>query len=107
MEIYKVEKTNIVRISFGQNMSISFKETNVDDVFKIFIKVFENHSINKTIDLKDHCPLKKLSSENCFTVTVRSEHGKEKSRNSKSKRLYFISDFEALEVFKENYKKYI
>ncbi len=107
MEIYKTEKEEIVRISFGPNVSISFKKTTVDDVYKTFIRVFENHTIKKTVDLKNHSPLKKLSSENAFTVTVRHEFGKVKASESKSKRLYFISPPEAMQIFKENYQKYI
>lgn len=105
MKLYQVNKKPIVRISFGANKSLSFEDTTTEEVFNLFIKVFENHKVNRTIELKDFSPLKKPSASLNLCVTVRAELGK-KFDKSKSKTIYGLNDTEAMEVFKNNYTLY-
>lgn len=106
MKIYKIHENPIVRISFGSNKSISFEETTTEQVYDVFLKVFNDIKINKVIELKNFNPFKKPHTNISLTVTIRAEKGK-KFDKSKSKTIYGLDDFEAMDIFIKNYKKYI
>jgi len=113
MELIQKYDTRI-RIQFGST-SISFGETTVDEVYRIAKKVFENVRVDRTVHIKDHLVTEKVSKEDrlSFTVLVKEiDYSKHKNTQgaalgSKSFILNAISQEYALELFKNNYQKYI
>lgn len=92
--------TKIVRIQFGNGKSISFKDATVEEVFSVFLRVFEDITFT-------HSALEKPGSLPKTLVSVRAEVSSKKLKGGTSKTIYGFEPKEAMTIFEENYEKYI
>ncbi len=110
MKLHEEQATTLIRIQFGMKevtKSVSFEDTTVFEVYDLFLKVFSDWKITKTLKLENHCPLSTIKSNTSLTCMIREEFGREKKPASKSKSLYGVSSLEAHDYFVKNYKKHL
>ena len=105
MKEFKINTEKLIRVQFGSK-SVSFIDTDLDQVFEIAVKVFKDAKINTVIELNNHCPLQKPLTGISINMNVREEHGSVKGK-CKSKMLYGLTPDQALKIFKKEYEMYL
>ncbi len=105
MKEYKKEVNRIVRIKIGSR-SLTFRDTTIDRVFDVAIKVFENVTYQTPVQCVLESPLKTKT-----TIYIREEGTAFKDNSykgeSRSKTLYGIKSLDAFALFRDTYEKYI
>lgn len=110
MKVYERSQGSIIRVGFGNHISMSFKETTLEEVWDVVVKVFKNTKITSVIEVKDHCPFDTPQKSIGLRLSVRYEgatHGSRYKGQGKYKTLYGLTDKEAMKIFQENYEKYL
>jgi hypothetical protein len=92
--------TKIVRIQFGNGKSISFKDTTVEEVFSVFLRVFEEITFT-------HSALQKPGSMPQTLVSVRAEVSSKKLKGGRSKTIYGFEPEKAMAIFENEYQDYL
>lgn len=109
MKIFQKEKTELVRIQFGYNISLTLTDTTLIELFDVVIKVFSAIEIDKTLIVKGS-PLSSPKAELSIQLSVREEgysHGKYQKGKARSKTMFGLSGEEAKQIFLDNYEKYL
>ena len=97
------QKNPVIRLQFGSHTSLTFSDTTIDEVYDLFIAVFRNEKIERTIKVEGSA-LNKPEAISRLVCQVRDGSHKQKS---KSKSIYGLSDEEAKEFFLKHYEKYL